>query len=690
GNIAINNTVSVGGGVTLTAAAGINIASGLTANGAAVLNADSGSAGTGALTLGAAVATGNNPLNISAGSITFNAGGSLNSGTAPTTINATGGNSIGLGATPAAGGLNISDANLGTITSGGLTLNTTGAGTVTVDGISSAKSAGVGAVSINSAGVTFANNPSTFAALNATSSGNIQINENVTASSVDFHSGSSGTGDIAFGAAAVSVNADSQIYQAGIGNGTGTTASADLVGNSPVFNNRAGNAAPSSFTYRQDAAIADANIPAYTQFFNNTPPTSYTIRSDGGNVTLSTGANVAGSALTLSAPSGTLSINDNLSLASLSTSANAINLNGTGGSETITTTGGDQDYTGAVTLGVATTLNSGTIELAGVTGAGNSLELKNSGLAALNGAITGVSTLKVDGSGTATLNNGTVTTSGDQDYAEALTLGANTVLQSSTLELAGVTGGGNNLTLHNTGAATLKGAVSGTGALTASGTGSLTAKNTISAGSLNDSEPTGLAGDVNTGTGPQTYGGAVSLGGNVTLTGGTVDLGSTVALGANDLTLANTGVATLNGAVSGTGALTASGTGSLTVDNYISAGSVNDSEGTTTLNGISGTERITTTGAQTYGAIILEATTHLSGNPIPRYSSVNYNGFSLFDNDVVTAVPGTLTGRILGALQRNEKTPTAKELEMKPQAQVPLAHIEGVPPASSYPSLPKP
>ena len=811
GNIAINNTVSVGGGISLTAAAGINVASSLTANGATVLNADSGSAGTGALTLGAAVAAGNNPLNISAGSITFNAGGSLNSGTAPTTINATGGNSIGLGATPAAGGLNISDANLGTITSGGLTLTTTGVGTVTVDGISSAKSAGVGTVSINASGVTFANNSSTFAALNVTSSGNIQINENITASSVDFHSGTGGTGNIAFGAGLVSVNADSQIYQAGIGNGTGTTASADLVGNSPVFNNTAGNAAPTSFTFREDAAIGDANIPANTQFFNNTPPTSYTIRSDGGNVTLSTGANVAGSALTLSAPSGTLSINDNLSLASLNASANAIDLNGTGGSETITTTGGDQDYTGAVTLGAATTLNSGTIELAGVTGAGNSLELKNSGLAALNGAISGVSTLKVDGSGTATLNNGTVSTSGDQDYTEALTLGANTVLQSSTLELAGVTGAGNSLELKNSGLAALNGAISGVSALKVDGSGTATLNNgTVStSGDLDYTEALTLGVDttLNSGTvelstvngahaltvsgtatlggavggvtpltsvtlnnaanlnggsvstsGAQNYNGTTSLGVSTTLNGtslglsgvtgsgnnltlnnsGTATLGGAVSgvgtlsvsgasqlnggtvttaagqsygggmtLGAattlngtslalsgvtgggNNLTLNNSGMATLNGAVSGTGALTASGTGSLTVDNNISTGSVNDSEGTTTLNGMGGTETITTTGSQTYKNISLGADTRLSAT-FATWSSVDYNGFSLLFDGVDPAVAGITTGHVLGALQRNEKTPPTKDLEMKPQAQVPLAHIEGVPPASSYPPLPKP
>jgi hypothetical protein len=204
-----------------------------------------------------------------------------------------------------------------------------------------------------------------------------------------------------------------------------------------------------------------------------------------------------------------------------------------------------------------------------------------------------------------------------------------------------------------------------------------------------DSGTTILDKNVSTGTGPQTYGGAVSLGGNVTLTGGAVDLGMTLALGANSLTLNNSGLTTLNGAVSGTGSLTASGTGSLTVDNNISAGSVNDSEGTTTLNGMGGTETITTTASQTYKIISLGANTRLSAT-FATWSSVNYNGFSLLFDGVDPAVAGIATGHILGALQRNEKTPTAKDLEMKPQAQVPLAHIEGVPPASSYPPLPKP
>src|SRR5208282_358670 len=190
--------------------------------------------------------------------------------------------------------------------------------------------------------------------------------------------------------------------------------------------------------------------------------------------------------LTANGTGGTLLASGTIAAANLAdTEATTLS----GGS--VTTTGGDQNYSGTVTLGANTTLNSGTVELATVSGGGNSLALNNTGLATLNGPVSGVNLLTADGAGTlladstiaaanlvdteaTTLSGGSVTTTGgDQNYSGVVTLGANTTLNSGTVELATVSGGGNSLTLNNTGLATLNGPVSGVNLLTAAEAGAL-------------------------------------------------------------------------------------------------------------------------------------------------------------------------------------------------------------------------
>src|SRR5208282_1157067 len=149
----------------------------------------------------------------------------------------------------------------------------------------------------------------------------------------------------------------------------------------------------------------------------------------------------------------------------------------------------------------------------------------NSGLATLNGPISGVQALSV--SGASQLNGGTVTTTAGQSYGGELTLGAATTLTGTTLTFAGVTGGGYNLTLDNSGLATLGGPVSGVSLLTADGAGTLLASSTIAAANLADTEVTTLSGGTVTTTGgDQNYSGAVTLGANTSLNSGTVELGA--------------------------------------------------------------------------------------------------------------------------------------------------------------------
>ncbi len=80
----------------------------------------------------------------------------------------------------------------------------------------------------------------------------------------------------------ITIAADTQSYRAG--DGTGTTAAADLTSASPMFTDSTGSLPPNVFTYRQDATIAAADIPDVGQF-PGFLPTTYTIQSDGGSIT---------------------------------------------------------------------------------------------------------------------------------------------------------------------------------------------------------------------------------------------------------------------------------------------------------------------------------------------------------------------------------------------------------------------
>jgi hypothetical protein len=221
-----------------------------------------------------------------------------------------------------------------------------------------------------------------------------------------------------------------------------------------------------------------------------------------------------------------------------------------------------------------------------------------------------------------------------------VTLGAATTLNSGTVELATVTGGGNSLTLNNTGVATLNGVVNGVHAFSISG-----------ASRLNGGTVATTAG--------QSYGGEVILGAATTLRGTTVTLPE-VGGGGYNLTLNNRGTATFNGPVSGVDVLLVTGPSQ--------------------LNG----GRVTTEAGQTFGAITLGAPTRLVGNPV-RFSSVNYNGYTLSLGDVDLAVTETATGDIFGALQRRERKPKATNPTMDSAPSLPYPSL--VPPASSYPAL---
>jgi filamentous hemagglutinin family protein len=359
---------------------------------------------------------------------------------------------------------------------------------------------------------------------------------------------------------------------------------------------------------------------------------------------------VAGVDLLQASGAGTLAINGTVSANSL-TDKETTTL--AGGS---VTTVGAQSYTKTVNLAQNTTLNGTIIDLAAVTGNNKDLTVNDSVIARLNGPVTQVGKLALTGNGytvvggsvtadsvaadqAAVLNGGSVVTVNGQSYAKSLVLGADTTLQGTTLDFAAITGNGHHLTLANSGAANLNGAVAGVGNLTANGAGTLAVNNTLSAASVTDDEVTALNGGTVVTTAGQTYSKDVSLGADTTLTGTALGLAKVTGNGW-DLNLVNSGLGTLNGPLAGVDSLQANGSGTLAVNSTISAGSFGDNEITTLAGGA-----VTTSGAQNYTRPVeLGQAATLTGTVIDL-SAVTGNGNDLTINDGTIA---RLNGPVLG------------------------------------------
>jgi len=211
-----------------------------------------------------------------------------------------------------------------------------------------------------------------------------------------------------------------------------------------------------------------------------------------GNLTINSG---------VSTEAGAISVSGDFELNGGSLNAASLAVTGTstiGGD--ITTTGNTQNYGGDVTLGNNVTLTGSTVTLGAITGGNHSLTI--TGDAVFSGGISGINALFV--SGTASIN-GDITTSGNQEYHGAVTLGGVGPLYDLTGTTVTIIGAvtGNSNSLKITGDAVLN-AVNGLTDLTVIGTAELNA-------------------DITTG-GDQSYGGAVTITGTQTLktTGGTI------------------------------------------------------------------------------------------------------------------------------------------------------------------------
>ncbi|CAO3455988.1 hypothetical protein [Azospirillum argentinense] len=280
------------------------------------------------------------------------------------------------------------------------------------------------------------------------------------------------------------------------------------------------------------------------------------------------------------------------------------------------TLGGDSRITGTEGIFLLSTLDggqaltltsgSGDILLGGAVGGGSrlgALAINGGGITTIADTIKAAS-LATDATGITVLNGGSVDTTGAQSYADAVTLGADTVLTGTQVALSGgidaAEAGRQGLTIA--GNAALSGTL---------GTWQALAALTVGGETL-------LTGATAVTSGAQTYGGAVRLAGSPSVLAGTGVTFAGALDGGQALTVTSgTGDAVFAGTVGGTerlGDLTVNSAGQTRFAQSVRAASVvTDAAGTLALNGGS----VDTTGTQTYGErAVLGTDTRLTGRTI--------------------------------------------------------------------------
>jgi filamentous hemagglutinin family protein len=214
----------------------------------------------------------------------------------------------------------------------------------------------------------------------------------------------------------------------------------------------------------------------------------------------------------------------------VSVTANSLTIDG-GGSTTfknnaVITTVGKQEYSGAAKLAGNTTLASGgNVIFSDTVNGGYNLTVNAAGITRFGGAVgntTALNNLVTDANGTVEINGGGVTTVGNQNYGDQLTLGADATLTSTNggnITFGKTVNGARALTVATNGITTFHGAVGSVNALS-----SITVAN--QAGSLL------LNGTTFRTTGAQNYNsGKIILGGDTLLASsvaGTINLGGDV------------------------------------------------------------------------------------------------------------------------------------------------------------------
>ncbi|MGI9013146.1 MAG: beta strand repeat-containing protein [Phycisphaerales bacterium] len=252
------------------------------------------------------------------------------------------------------------------------------------------------------------------------------------------HGGSAGNGDLLFGTIAeggtiINLFSDSITLRAGDGfGGASTTGMIDLNvdGFTTVQYFGAGgfSTSPDSFTFRQDAAIVDTALPPIARFPNGLSGVDYTVQSDDGSITMNVGGNVTGSNLFLNAFNHSVDLNTAIALNQLTINAPDIGIN-TG----MVTTTTSQTYNGAVEIGQDTMFAgngitfSQTLDSAGISNF--AVIINDSGTTSFGGNIGGnqpLASLSTNAGGITDFAAGTVTTTGNQSFADAVRIRVDT------------------------------------------------------------------------------------------------------------------------------------------------------------------------------------------------------------------------------------------------------------------------
>ena len=394
----------------------------------------------------------------------------------------------------------------------------------------------------------------------------------------------------------------------------------DITGNA-VFNGVVGGTPLTSLSVSGTSAINTTGI-------STTGSQGYT-----GAVTLGSDTVLTGTVVTFSAAVDggthdlTLTCSNPITL-TLSTITGVVNFTSNGGSTstvsgTLTTTG-TQTWTDAVLLGGATTLEGPTVTLQSTVDNGQSLDI--TGNAVFGGVVGGTPLASLSVSGTSDVNTTGITTTGNQGYTGAVTLGSTTTL----------TTGNSNVSFLST----VDAAAAGVQGLTvAAGSGQVSFGDVTGTTSLADITITGTGGitlrSVTT-TGTQGYTGAVTLGATATLstTNSPVSFSATVDAG-------TAGVEGLT-VTTGTGDIIVSGI----LGGTKNLSSVNMSGNDITFNGIgnggNGAAAVTATASDNGpdgGRITLQGAGDYRTSGAQVYNSGNVNG----EAGILVAISGNST-----------------------------------------------